>query len=95
VRFFQIANNEDYENARATLDAAWGHPSADTVTCVEPAETAPHDQQGRVLLAVQNEFAEYAPVNALLPQWIAAGVVAEINAEEYEASIVRRNALDS
>jgi hypothetical protein len=40
-------------------------------------------------LAVQNEFAAYVPVDTLLPQWIAAGVVEEIDAATYEASIVR------
>ena len=89
MRFFRIATAAAYEQARATLDAAWGHPNADTITCVEPAATAPHDSQGRVLLAVQDEFAAYAPADTLLPQWIAAGVVEEIDAATYEASIVR------
>lgn len=89
MRFFRIATNAAYEQARATLDAAWGHPSADTATCVEPAATAPHDAQGRVLLGVLDEFVTYAPADNLLPQWIAAGVVEEIDAVTYEASIVR------
>ena len=89
MRFFRIATDAAYEQARATLDAAWGHPNADTVTCVEPAATAPHDAQGRVLLGVLDEFVAYAPADNLLPQWIAAGVVEEIDAVTYEASIVR------
>ena len=89
MRFFRISNDESYEQARATLDAAWGHPNAVTVTCVEPAATAPHDAEGRVLLAVNDEFVGYAPADTLLPQWIAAGVVEEIDAATYEASIVR------
>jgi len=89
MRFFRIATDAAYEQARATLDAAWGHPNAETVTCVEPAETAPHDAEGRVLLAVNDEFVGYAPADTLLPQWIAAGVVEEIDAATYEASIVR------
>lgn len=89
MRFFRIFNDESYEQARATLDAVWGHPNAETVTCVEPAATAPNDAEGRVLLAVNDEFAGYAPADALLPQWIAAGVVEEIDAATYEASIVR------
>jgi hypothetical protein len=56
---------------------------------VEPAATAPHDAAGSVLLAVNDEFVGYAPADALLPQWIAAGVVEEIDAVTYEASIVR------
>lgn len=89
MRFFCITTDAAYEQARATLDAAWGHPNADTATCVEPAATAPHDADGRVLLAVLSEFCQYAPADQLLPQLVASGVVDEIDAATYESTIAR------
>jgi len=85
MRYFRIASDAVYESIRLQLDAAWGHPTPDgsTVTCVDPAAVAPHDAEGRVLLAVLPEFCEYESVAAMLPQLLASGVVAEIEASEY------------
>lgn len=87
MRYFR-ATAAVYEQARATLDAAWGLPDGiGTVTCIEPAATAPRDQQGRVLLAVADEFASYIAAVDLLPQLLASGVVEEIDEAAYLASL--------
>lgn len=87
MRFFR-STDAVYEQVRATLDAAWGLPNdLGTTTCIEPASTAPHDSQGRVLLAVDEEFCEYPVAVAMLPQLLASGAVEEIDAATYRAAV--------
>ena len=87
MRFFR-STPAVYEQVRTQLDAAWGNPSPNgTATCIEPAATAPHDAQGRVVLAVHDEFCEYEAAAAMLPQLLASGVVEEITADQYAASL--------
>lgn len=81
-RYFR-ASEEVYEQARATLDAAWGHPGPVAITCIEPAATAPRDADGRVLLAVDAEFCTYSVAIDLLPAMLASGQVEEIDADSY------------
>lgn len=76
-----------YEQVRLALDAAWGHPQGGTVTCIEPAATAPRDADGLVLLAVDEAFTQYPAVSAMLPQLLASGAVAEIDAATYQAAV--------
>lgn len=92
VRFFRTADDELYEQVRLTLDAAWGHPTPDglTVTCFDPAAVAPRDTDGRLLLAVQDEFCEYTVAVDLLPQLLAAGLVDEIDEQTYRESQPQR-----
>lgn len=79
-----------YEQARASLDAAWMLPNdIGTVTCIEPAATAPHDAQGRVLLAVNDDFCAYPVAVDLLPQLLASGAVEEIDKATYQAAVSR------
>jgi hypothetical protein len=86
-RYFR-ASEQVYEAARGQLDAKWGHaPGTGTDTCYEPAATAPHDTEGRVLLAVRAEFCEYPAVASLLPSLLAGGMVEEISESEYRASL--------
>lgn len=86
-RFFR-GDPAVYEQVRLALDAAWGHaPGTGTTTCYEPAATAPHDADGRVLLAVRAEFCEYVAVAAMLPELLASGAVEEIDEETYWASL--------
>ena len=89
MRFFRTANETLYETIRLQLDAAWGHPSADgqTVTCFDPADVAPHDSSGRVLLAVHAEFATWEPAATILPQLLASGAVEEITQQTYMAAL--------
>lgn len=87
MRFFRTANAELYESIRLQLDAAWGHPDERTHTCVDPAAVAPRDSQGRIMLAVDSAFCEYAEVAAILPQLLASGSVEEIDAAAYQAAL--------
>jgi hypothetical protein len=87
MRFFR-STDDVYEQARAALDAAWGLPdSSGTATCIEPAATAPHDAEGRVLLAVDDSFCEFTAAADLLPQLLASGAVVEIDAATYMAAV--------
>jgi hypothetical protein len=81
-RFFR-ATEAVYEQARATLDAAWGHPGPVAITCIEPAATAPRDADGCVLLAVDVEFCNYSTAKDLLPQLLANGLVEEVTEGDY------------
>lgn len=85
-RFFRSADAV-YESVRLSLDNAWGLPSNGQETCFAPASIAPHDPQGRVLLAVNDEFCRYEAVAAVLPQLLASGSVAEIDEATYRASL--------
>jgi hypothetical protein len=89
MRYFRSSSDEVYEQARLTLDAAWGHPNSatKTVTCVDPASVAPRDAQGRIVLAVNDEFCQYEAAAAMLPQLLASGVVEEIDAATYQAAV--------
>ncbi len=88
MRYFRTASDEVYEQARATLDAAWGHPNeaTKTVTCIDPAAVAPRDSEGRIVLAVSESFTQYSVAVDLLPQLLAAGAVEEIDEATYRAA---------
>jgi hypothetical protein len=86
MRYFR-SSDAVLEQVRLSLDAAWGLPANGQITTLLPAADSPHDPQGRVLLAVRNEFCEYEAVAAMLPQLLAAGVVEEISEAEYMASL--------
>jgi hypothetical protein len=89
MRFFRTADEPLYETVRLQLDAAWGHPTPDgqTLTCFDPASVAPRDNAGRLLLAVDDQFATWEPASTLLPQLLASGAVEEITAAEYQAAV--------
>lgn len=80
-----LAGDEVYEQIRATLDAAWGHPNAETktVTCMDPAGVAPRDTQGRIMLATSEAFCEYEAAAQMLPQLLDSGMIEEIDAATY------------
>jgi hypothetical protein len=86
-RYFR-SDDATYEAIRLQLDAAWGHgPGTGTATCFEPVATAPHDGEGRVLLAVLDSFCEYEAVAAVLPGLLAGGAVEEIDEATYQAAM--------
>jgi hypothetical protein len=87
MRYFRTADAVLYEQVRLGLDAAWGHPSGGTVTCIDPAAVAPRDLQGRILLAVRPEFAEFPAAAAILPGLLASGAVEEIDRAAYMAAV--------
>jgi hypothetical protein len=84
-RFFRTQSDAVYEQARLTLDETWGH--VPPTTCIEPAATAPRDLQGRIVLAVNDEFCAYSVAAELLPQLLASGAVEEIDAATYMAAV--------
>lgn len=85
-RYYRTADEGLYEQVRLALDAAWGHPSGNTVTCIDPAAVAPRDAQGRIVLAVKPEFVAYPAAAEMLPQLLASGAVTEITEAEYRAA---------
>jgi hypothetical protein len=90
MRYFRcLAGDEAYEQIRQTLDAVWGHPNAETktITCIDPASVAPRDTQGRILLAVNNEFVAYPAAAEMLPELLARGAVEEITEADYRAAV--------
>ena len=90
MRYFRcLAGDEAYEQIRSTLDAAWGHPNAETktVTCIDPAAVAPRDTQGRIMLATSEAFCEYAASEQMLASVISSGVIEEISAADYLAEL--------
>ena len=88
MRFFAAANDGVYEQARLTLDAAWGLPNGrGTDTCIPTVNAAPRDEAGRPMVAVSEEWCEWEPANTLLPQLIGSGAVEEVGSEVYAAAI--------
>jgi hypothetical protein len=88
MRYFCTGSDAVYEQARTALDVAWGLPDdKGTATCIEPAATAPRDQQGRIVLAVNDEFCSFTVAVDLLPQLLAGGAVEEIGAAAYHAAV--------
>jgi len=90
MRYFRcLAGDEAYEQIRLTLDAAWGHPNAETktVTCIDPAAVAPRDTQGRIMLATNEAFCEYAASEQMLASVLSSGVIEEIDEATYSADL--------
>lgn len=88
MRYFRcLAGDAAYEQARLTLDAAWGHPNpaTGTVTCIDPAAVAPHDSAGRIVLAVNDEFCDYPAAASMLEVMLGSGAVEEITEAEYRS----------
>lgn len=88
MRFFRTADAALYETVRLTLDEAW-NLVPHGCTCYTAAATAPRDSNGRIVLAVDEEFCHYSVVVDLLPQLLASGAVEEIDRETYMAAIPR------
>jgi hypothetical protein len=84
-RFFRTSDATLYEQVRLGLDAAWGHTPP--TTCIDPADVAPRDDAGRIVLAVRQEFTEFPAAAAILPDLLASGQVVEISEAEYRAAI--------
>jgi len=86
MKYFRcLAGDEAYEQIRATLDAVWGHPNAETktVTCIDPAAVAPRDTQGRIMLATSEAFCQYEASAQMLTSVLGSGVIEEIDAATY------------
>jgi hypothetical protein len=76
-RFF-ATTDATYEAMRAAVDAAWGYPTRETLTCVPPAAEQWHDASGRVVIALTLEWLSWEPVPSMIAGALAAGHVEEI-----------------
>jgi hypothetical protein len=85
-RFFR-ATDAVYEQVRAALDSAFGHPGDMAVTTFQPVSDAPHDAEGRAYLAVWEFFCEWDTVAAMLPDLLASGAVEEIDEAAYRSAV--------
>lgn len=76
-----------YEQVRATLDAAWGYPNAETKTetAIPPASDLPTDEHGRVYLAISDAYCDYLLPSEMLPELLASGAVEEVDEAAYRA----------
>lgn len=79
-----------YADICTQLDAAYGYPNSETRTqrTLPVVDDLPSDAQGRVYLAISAAYCEYNLPSELLPQLIAAGLVNEITAAQYEAVLL-------
>jgi hypothetical protein len=91
MRYFRSATAV-YASICDQLDVAYGYPNAETKTLrtLPLASDLPSDAQGRVYLAVSDDYCEYVLPSQLLPQLLASGAVEEITADEYQAAIAPR-----
>ena len=87
MRFFRTSDAASYEQARLSLDAVWGH--VPPVTCIDPAAVAPRDTDGRIVLAVNDQFCSFPDAALLIQQMIGSGVAEEIAETEYMAAVER------
>lgn len=90
MRYFLChAGDQAYEAARQALDAAWGHPNAETKTetCISPAFVAPRDSQGRIVLAANEEFCSFPAAADMIVMMLGGGAVSEITQGEYFAAV--------
>lgn len=69
------------------LDAAYGYPNAETKTerALPPVSELPVDNQGRVYLAISQEYCDYILPSEMLPELLASGAVEEVDAATYAA----------
>jgi hypothetical protein len=76
-----------YAGICSQLDAAYGYPNAETKTerTLPLASDLPADADGRVYLAVDAAYCEYILPGEMLPQLLASGAVAEVDAAAYAA----------
>ena len=85
-RFFKAAPDV-YESLRTEIDAAWGYPTPHTYTSIPPAAEQHKAADGDCIMGVKAEWLGWEPVATLIPQAIAAGLVAEITEAEYWAAM--------
>jgi hypothetical protein len=60
------------------------------VTCIDPAAVAPRDADGRIVLAVSEEFVQYPAASQMLGYMLGIGAAVEITAAEYAAAVNAR-----
>ena len=80
-----------YASICAQLDAAYGYPNAEPKTerALPLASDLPTDGQGRVYLAISQEYCDYILPSEMLPGLLASGAVEEIDEAAYFAAVNR------
>ena len=88
MRYFR-STPAAYASICAQLDAAYGYPNAETKTqrALPLVSTLPTDSQGRVYLAVSQDYCDYVLPSQMLPQLLASGAVEEIDEATYQAAV--------
>jgi len=81
MRFFR-APSSLYEAIRSQLDAAYPVPQGETT--IEPAATAPKDDEGRCYVAVRDEHCAVEPWLSGIQQALQAGAE-EVTEADYQA----------
>lgn len=90
MRFFRSFDDAVYEQVRTTLNAAWGLPNGKgTDTCLPTLQAASRDPSGNIVLPIDELFCEWQPADAMIPQLLGSGVVAEITMAEYHAAVAK------
>jgi hypothetical protein len=86
MRYFRSTPSV-YATICQQLDEAYGYPNAETKTLrtLPLASELPSDGQGRVYLAVSDEYCEYVLPSQMLPQLLASGAVEEVSEAQYKA----------
>lgn len=84
MRFFR-ATLAVYVYICGQLDAAYGYPNAETKTlrALPLPDDLPTDDQGRVYLAVWQDYCDYILPSQMLAQLLASDSVEEIDEEAY------------
>jgi hypothetical protein len=78
-----------YHGICSQLDAAYGYPNEETKTLrtLPLAANLPRDAEGRVYLAVSDEYCAFVLPSQLLLQLLASGAVEEITEAQYKAAL--------
>lgn len=85
MRYFRV-EPDAYEQARATLNAAWGLPQPGTDTSIPVADDCVRDTDGNVYVGVDDWMADMAPAPQVVAAAISSGVAAEISEAEMDAA---------
>lgn len=85
MRHFRASDASVYEAVRASLDAVFGYPNADTktITAIPTASESILDSAGRVYLLASDAECQFPAVAELLPQLLSSGLVEEIDEATY------------
>ncbi len=76
-----------YADICSQLDEAYGYPNTETKTLrtLPLKADLPGDNEGRVYLAVSQEYCDYILPGQMLPELLASGAVEEVDAATYSA----------
>lgn len=79
------ASDGNYERIRAAVDATLGFPSDVAETAIDPADEAPRDLAGNVLVSVLAVWSDNSPLAAIVAAALADGSAEEITRDTYDS----------